>query len=77
MGDSCGAELSPSPAPLHLLVLPKSLTLNPSPAARLRPTDINPLAIKHDLVFNNHTANHRDAKNCTGIPRPRTATGIN
>lgn len=61
----------------HLLFLLRRLSLNPSPAARLQPTTINPAAIKHDLVFNNHTANHRDTKNCTAIPKPRAATGIN
>lgn len=72
------AELGPSLWALpHLLFLLRRLSLNPSPAARLQPTTINPPAIKHDLVFNNHTANHRDTKNCTAIPKPRAATGSN
>lgn len=52
----------------HLLFLLRRLSLNPSPAARLQPTTINPAAIKHDLVFNNHTANHRDTKTALQFP---------
>lgn len=48
-----------------------------APAARLKPTNINPEAIKPDSVFNSHTANHSEPKNCAEIPKPKTATGIN
>lgn len=48
-----------------------------APAARLKPTNINPEAIKPDSVFNSHTANHGELKICAEIPEPRTAAGIN